>query len=144
MNHEGKKVVFVFGSNLSGIHGAGAAKYALQHCGAVWGRGVGMQGQSCAIPTKGPRWVDEALPTLPLATVAEYAAGFCRLAASKPDVVFQLTAIGCGLAGFKHQQIYPLFAKAPANVLLPPEWLPLSSLPSTGHWNYTQFRWEAA
>jgi len=109
--------VFVFGSNLAGRHGAGAALWARQHRGAIYGQGVGLQGNSWAIPTK-----DHQLRTLPLSEIAGYVAAFLAQAAVLyPDKTFQLTPIGCGLAGYTPEQIAPLFAKAPPNVLLPVE-----------------------
>ena len=109
--------VFVFGSNLAGRHGKGAALWARKNRGAIYGQGIGMQGNSYAIPTKGFH-----IGTLPLPVIAEYVRGFLRYAASNPSTKFQLTPIGCGLAGYKRSDIEPLFANAPANVIWPPEW----------------------
>lgn len=108
--------VFVFGSNLAGRHGAGAALWAKQNRGAVYGLGVGRQGNSYAIPTK-----DMALRTLPLSAVEYYVAQFIAYAKNNSALTFQLTAIGCGLAGYTPDQIAPMFKEAPANVALPPE-----------------------
>jgi hypothetical protein len=101
---------------LARCHGKGAALYARQHHGAVHGQGVGLQGNSYAIPTK-----DEQLKTLPLERIAGYVEQFKAYAFSHPEMTFQVTAIGCGLAGYKPQQIAPLFAGAPANCVLPEE-----------------------
>lgn len=109
--------VFVFGSNLAGRHGKGAALWARQHRGAVYGQAEGLQGNSYAIPTK-----DARLRALPLPVVACAVERFVAFARSRPDLQFQLTPIGCGLAGFTRQQIEPLFTAIPANVNLPPEW----------------------
>ncbi|HTU17552.1 MAG TPA: hypothetical protein VMG10_05765 [Gemmataceae bacterium] len=98
-------MIFVFGSNLAGRHGKGAALYARQHHGAIYGQGVGLQGSSYAIPTK-----DEHIRTLPLERIAEYVEEFKALARAYPDLTFQVTAIGCGLAGYKPHQIAPMFA----------------------------------
>jgi hypothetical protein len=102
--------VFVFGSNLAGRHGKGAALFARQHHGAVYGQGVGLQGSSYAIPTK-----DERLQTLPLSRIAEFVQEFLKFAERHPKIVFQVTQIGCGLAGFSVTQIAPLFKNAPKN-----------------------------
>lgn len=106
--------VFVFGSNLAGRHGAGAALYAKRHHGAVYGCGHGLQGDSYAIPTK-----NERLHTLPLKEVEQHVATFKAFAASRPDLTFQVTAIGCGLAGYDPEDIAPMFMDAPGNCVLP-------------------------
>lgn len=106
--------VFVFGSNLAGRHGKGAALFARQNRGAIYGQGEGLQGNSYAIPTK-----DGALRTLPLSSVAAHARRFIEFARSRPDLRFELTPIGCGLAGFVPSQIAPFFRDAPPNVALP-------------------------
>lgn len=108
--------VFVFGSNLAGRHGKGAALWAMQSHGAIYGQGEGYQGNSYALPTK-----DERLATLPLFRVRNYADRFKRFAREHPDLTFQLTPIGCGLAGYKPEQIATMFEDAPANVILPDE-----------------------
>lgn len=105
--------VFVFGSNLRGRHGAGAALVARRHWGAIYGMGEGFACRSYAIPTKRtPR------ETLPLYQVADSVARFILFARSRPGDRFLLTRIGCGLAGFAESQIAPLFADAPGNVWL--------------------------
>ena len=111
--------VFVFGSNLAGRHGKGAALWARIHRGAVYGQGEGRQGNSYAIPTK-----DERIRTLPLERVAKGVARFLSYARAHPDEQFQVTPIGCGLAGFKPAQIAPLFSDAPSNSILPDEFRP--------------------
>ncbi|MET0365168.1 MAG: hypothetical protein ABW169_11000, partial [Sphingobium sp.] len=103
-------------SNLAGRHGKGAALFARQHRGAVYGQGIGRQGNSYAIPTK-----DERLRVISLDEIAEYVQDFLTYASARPHEHFQLTAIGCGLAGFKPEQIAPMFADAPPNVTMPPE-----------------------
>lgn len=109
--------IFVFGSNLAGRHGRGAAQFALKHHGAVYGQGVGLQGNSWAIPTK-----NHQLRVLPLNEIGLYVAAFLAQAeALYPDREFEVTKIGCGLAGYTPEQIGPLFAMAPANVKLPVE-----------------------
>ena len=108
---------FVFGSNLVGVHGAGAARYAMEHHGAVYGRGVGFQGDSYAIPTK-----DDRIQTLPLERVRDHVSAFLNAAERNPDTVFYVTQIGCGLAGFTPDQIAPLFATAPRNCKFSTAW----------------------
>ena len=103
--------VFVFGSNLEGRHGGGAAWIALKRFGAVMGQGVGLQGRSYAIPTMhGP--VEEIKP---------YVDEFLAFAAEHPELEFLVTRIGCGIAGFDDAEIAPLFAGAAGmpNVRLP-------------------------
>lgn len=112
--------VFVFGSNLAGRHGAGAAKWALEHRGAIYGQGqAGPQGNAYAIPTK-----DKFLNVLPLDDIAFDVAEFIQYALRHPRLTFQLTPIGCGLAGYKPAQIGPMFKGAPANILIPEEFKP--------------------
>ena len=94
--------VFVFGSNEAGIHGAGAAKQALEEFGAEKGKGFGWFGQSYGIPTK-----DYNIRSLPLPTIEMYTGEFLRIAKTQPDITFLVTAIGCGLAGYKPKDIAP-------------------------------------
>lgn len=102
--------VFVFGSNLQGLHAGGAAKLAMQW-GAVWGKGVGLQGQTYAIPTM-QGGID---------TIRPYVDEFISLAKQHPNKTFLVTEIGCGIAGFTVEQIAPLFKKAVdvENIYLP-------------------------
>jgi hypothetical protein len=109
------QVIFVFGSNQLGVHGAGAAKEAVQYWGARPGVGVGLQGNSYAIPTK-----DKKIQTLPLHRIKQYIAGFIDCAEAHPDLEFQVTAVGCGLAGYHAPDIAPAFSQAPKNCILPP------------------------
>ncbi len=111
-------IVFCFGSNRAGRHGKGAAKYARDHYGAVYGQGVGMQGQSYAIPTK-----DENLNTLPLTEIRKYIDDFLLFAEQHPYDEFNVTRIGCGLAGYKDKDIAPMFLNAPKNCFFSPEWV---------------------
>ena len=94
--------IFVFGSNLAGAHAGGAARVAVEKFGAIMGQGVGLQGQSYAIPTMqgGP---DTILP---------YVEEFIRFADMHPEMTFLVTRIGCGIAGFTPAEIAPLFAGA--------------------------------
>lgn len=103
--------VFVFGSNLAGMHGGGAAATAHRCFGAVWGKGVGLYGQSYAIPTMQGG----------VETVKPYVDKFIEFAKSHPELRFLVTKIGCGIAGFREEQIAPLFAEAIDidNIILP-------------------------
>lgn len=94
--------VFVFGSNLAGMHGGGAARTARLYFGAVMGNGDGPQGRSYAIPTmQGP-----------VPTIRPYVDKFIAYARAHPEQTFLVTPIGCGIAGFTPQDIAPLFADA--------------------------------
>ena len=110
--------IFVFGSNLRGIHGAGAALHAARWCGAQRGVGEGLTGQAYALPTK--RSPDEALPFDAVASAIDRFKTFAR---SRPDLQFQVTRVGCGLAGFTDDMVAPLFEDASPNCLLPGLWL---------------------
>lgn len=109
--------VFVFGSNLAGRHGAGAALHAREHHGAVYGMCVGEMGASYAIPTKSTR-----LQTLPLDSIMLYVAEFLEHARERPAHRYLVTRVGCGLAGYRDEQIAPMFKDAPPNCILPKEW----------------------
>lgn len=113
------KLIFVFGSNLAGKHGAGAAKFAAKHKGAIYGQGEGLQGHSYAIPTK-----DFSIKTLPLIHVQISVEKFINCARTCTGREFQVTRIGCGLAGFKDEQIAPLFINAPDNCWFDEAWKP--------------------
>lgn len=110
-------MIFVFGSNLAGRHGKGAALHARQKCGAKYGVGVGPTGQSYAIPTK-----DEQIRTLPLERIAPYVTDFLAYARDNPHLEFEVTRIGCGLAGYADAHIAPMFSGAPENCHLPAGW----------------------
>lgn len=103
--------IFVFGSNLGGFHGGGAARIAVMKFGAVWGQGVGLQGQSYAIPTMQGG----------VETIKPYVDEFCQFALEHPELKFLVTRIGCGIAGFTSEDIAPLFVNAIElnNVVLP-------------------------
>jgi hypothetical protein len=94
--------VFVFGSNLAGHHGGGAARTALNKFGAIYGQGVGLQGQSYAIPTMQGG----------TETIAPYVDEFITFAKEHPEKFFYVTRIGCGIAGFRDEEIAPLFSEA--------------------------------
>ena len=111
--------IFVFGSNLSGRHGKGAALAArLQH-GAIYGKGVGRQGNSYAIPTK-----DFNIQTLPLEVIQTHVSTFLEYARNHPGLTFNVSRVGCGLAGYTNEEIAPMFKGAPANCHFAPEWEP--------------------
>ena len=103
--------VFVFGSNLAGMHGAGAAYAAFKHFGAMMGCGNGLRGQSYAIPTMQGG----------VETIAPYVDTFISFAKEHPEKFFYVTRIGCGIAGFHDRDIAPLFASAAGvdNICLP-------------------------
>lgn len=103
--------VFVFGSNLHGHHGGGAARAAINKFGAIWGQGVGLQGQSYAIPTMQGG----------VETIKPYVDQFVGFAKEHTELFFYVTRIGCGIAGFKDSDIAPLFKDAMgiANICLP-------------------------
>lgn len=103
--------VFVFGSNLAGMHGGGAARVARLRFGAVMGNGVGMQGRSYAIPTMQGG----------TETIRPYVNDFIAYAKEHPELTFLVTPIGCGIAGFEPEDIAPLFEKASnvENIWLP-------------------------
>lgn len=109
--------IFVFGSNLAGRHGAGAAKEAIINYGATYGRACGMQGQSYAIATK-----DMYIETMPLCTIKFGIDIFVEYAIDNPTKKFWITRIGCGLAGYKDETIAPLFKNAPSNCIMPEPW----------------------
>lgn len=113
----GENRIFVFGSNLKGVHGAGAAAQAMRDFGAIWGQSVGLQGSSYAIPTK-----DFRIETLRLEDIKPYVDDFINFAISRQDLYFFVTRIGCGLAGYTDEQIGPMFAESPGNVELPYGW----------------------
>lgn len=110
---------FVFGSNLAGRHGKGAALWARHNRGAIYGQGVGPQGNSYAIPTRDDTPWPAKPRTLPLATVYKHCRDFLAYARAHDHRLFELTPIGCGHAGFTPAQIAPAFRDAPPNVLLP-------------------------
>jgi hypothetical protein len=119
--------IFVFGSNLAGVHGAGSAKAAAQKHGAKRGVGVGPTGNAYAIPTKAT-WRSKALTLMEIQT---YVWDFIVYARQHPSLTFDVVRIGCGLAGYEDAQIAPLFKGAPDNVNLPFGWreLPASLVP---------------
>ena len=103
--------IFVFGSNLAGAHGGGAARLAYRQFGAVWGKGVGLHGRTYAIPTMQGG----------VKTIKPYVDEFIRFAIEHPWLTFLVTRIGCGIAGFQDRDIAPLFKAAinVDNIILP-------------------------
>lgn len=114
------KMVMVFGSNLAGVHGAGAARFAKMMHGAVWGEGVGHHGNSYAIPTK-----DRKIHTLSTTAIRTFVNDFLKYAAAHPELTFQVTRIGCGLAGYTDREIAPMFMDAPLNCQFDSAWQPI-------------------
>jgi len=110
----GPNEIFVFGSNLAGMHGGGAAWIAYRKFGAIMGQGVGLQGRSYGIPTMQGG----------VETIKPYVDEFIEFAKSRQDLTFLVTRIGCGIAGFTDEEISPLFEKAHEveNIVLPPGW----------------------
>jgi len=100
--------IFVFGSNGAGAHGGGAARVAHERFGAVWGQGDGLQGQAYGIDTMSGD-----------AVMADAAARFIAYAAAHPELTFLLTPVGCGIAGYRPEQVAPLFSGLPPNVTVP-------------------------
>lgn len=111
ITHLNKGEIFVFGSNLKGLHGGGAARLAYERFGAIWGQGVGLQGSCYGIPTM-HGGVDAIKP---------YVDDFIEFAKNHTEYTFLVTKIGCGIAGFKEEEIAPLFADAVSvdNIILP-------------------------
>lgn len=102
-----KLLIFVFGSNTAGIHGASAAKHAVLNYHAVYGIGKGIQGGSYAIPTK-----DSKIKTLPLTDIKKHVDDFLQYIDEHPNIHFFVTAVGTGLAGYKDSEIAPMFKGA--------------------------------
>jgi hypothetical protein len=107
--------IFVFGSNLSGSHGGGAALLAYERFGAIWGQGVGLQGQSYGIPTMHGG----------VNAIKPYVDEFIEFAKVHPEYKFLVTKVGCGIAGFTTREMAPLFQDAidVENIVLPKEFV---------------------
>ena len=121
--------IFVFGSNLAGSHGGGAARLAYNRFGAIWGQGVGLQGQSYGIPTMQGG----------VETIKPYVDEFISFAKHHSEYKFFVTRIGCGIAGFKVEEIAPLFQAAidVENVILPKAFV--MAIPSDDKYNLNRF-----
>lgn len=111
--------IFVFGSNLAGRHGAGAALYARKYCGAVYGQGEGLQGSSYGIPTK-----NENLRPLPIEEIAKGVKRFVEFTRQNPQLEFDITPVGTGFAGFPRSTMRELFLMEglPENAHLLRQW----------------------
>lgn len=113
-------VVFVFGSNTHGRHGRGAARDALTHYDAIIGLGEGPTKYTYALPTC--KWTPHLVP-MELEEIQEAVEQFRAYVVEHPELAFQLTPVGCGLAGYHHKQIAPMFEDFPSNCWLPEEWM---------------------
>ena len=113
-------MIFVFGSNLEGIHGAGAALFAREKHGAILGKGEGLQGNSYALPTCASPGVPLTLDAIKL-----HVDLFLNFSTTPigSEYQYQVTRVGCGFAGYKDEQIAPMFIDAPDNVWLPSAWV---------------------
>jgi hypothetical protein len=109
--------MFVFGSDLAGHHTVGDALIALRRHGAVYGRAVGLEGRSYAIPVR-----DEQGKIMPVAVIARYVSAFLRFAAIHRELTFHVSRIGCEPGGYRDDEIAPLFKGAPPNCDLPRGW----------------------
>lgn len=114
ITHLKENEIFVFGSNLQGMHGGGAARMAYERFGAIMGQGVGLQGQCYAIPTMHGG----------VEAIRPYVDEFIAFAQQHTELTFLVTRVGCGIAGFRDEEIAPLFADAHLlpNVALPQGW----------------------
>lgn len=110
-------MIFVFGSNLADIHGAGAARHAWEKHGAIYGEGIGIHGSSYAIPTK-----DAKIRSMRIDEIQEYVTEFMEYAYRHSELTFKVTQIGCGLAGFTAKQIAPMFIGSPKNCQFDTDW----------------------
>jgi len=117
MTLPGGDEIYVFGSNLKGIHGAGAARIAAHVFGAVRSLGYGPMGQCYAIPTKRTPY-----ETLTLSEIRYYVEEFKLWASCNPRTKFFITRLGCGRAGFTDEDIAPMFCGSPPNCDFPEEW----------------------
>lgn len=112
-----KGEIFVFGSNLGGRHGKGAAEDAVKLYGATYGIGIGLQGRSYAIPTK-----DRFLNVLPLIEIQRRISIFVEFTRDNPQLKFFITRVGCGLAGYTDEEIAPMFNGIKANCRIHVKW----------------------
>ncbi len=132
--HRKGNPILVFGSNTAGRHGAGMAKVAHDQFGAVYGVGEGMTGDCYAIPTKteGPRIIKgkKELVVLPLDSIKSKVERFLTYASTHPQLNFFVTRIGCGLSGYKDEEIAPFFQDPPFNCSFAEDWRPFLETPS--------------
>lgn len=123
--------IFVFGSNLAGRHGAGAARYALLYYGAELGKGRGRTGNSYAIPTK-----DTELKRLTLPRIQLFVDEFLIYAKERRFTVFKVSRIGCGLAGYEDSDIAPMFRNATTNCQFDTAWAPWLGAMNFTYWGH--------
>jgi hypothetical protein len=109
--------IFVFGSNLRGVHGAGAAAAARKNYGALYGIGSGLVRKSYAIPTK-----DYEIKSMPLEKIKPYVESFVEFTKNNPDMFFFVTRVGCGLAGNKDEDMAPMFSGCGDNCSFAENW----------------------
>ena len=123
--------IFVFGSNLAGQHGGGAARVAYMHFGAEWGNGFGPQGRCFAIPTMQGG----------VETIRPYVDKFIEFARQNTDLKFLVTRIGCGIAGFRNEEIAPLFEDAidVENIILPKQFVMIIEERENARFNLDRF-----
>lgn len=117
--------VFVFGSNLEGVHGAGAALYAAQKYGAKRGVGEGHVGMSYALPTRKVSYrggMIHSIDTLPLPAIQTHVDTFIQYASQHPEFRFRVTCIGTGHAGLEHDDMAPMFVAASGNCFFDSAW----------------------
>lgn len=115
-----RKVILVFGSNLKGRHGQGAALDAAKYHGAIEGQASGLQGDSYGIPTK-----DSKMRVLHIGIISMAISQFIEFAKANPDLLFVVTRIGCGRSRYKNEDIAPLFRHAPKNCEFDMQWKPI-------------------
>ena len=127
--------IFVFGSNLLGRHGRGAALEAKLHWGAKYGVGEGRTGQAYAFPTKFTPYM-----AMSLASIGEFKHRFYGYCGQHPELTFLLTKVGCGLAGHRELHIARMFANAPSNVVKPDNWDILAAQVGEGYSEYEERR----
>lgn len=112
-------MIFVFGSNLAGRHGAGAARTAHELHGAKYGVGIGLEGNSYALPTK-----NEFIKNLSFGVIKRHVDDFIKFAKQNPTLQFQVTRVGCGLARMSDSTMSVLFKDAPDNCYFDEAWKP--------------------
>lgn len=110
--------IFTFASNLAGNHWGGSAAHAHKEHGAIWGESIGHHGNSYAIPT-----LNHEMQQMALYDINVHVNDFIEYASRHHELTFNVVAIGCGIAGFSAVDIAPMFADAPDNCNLPPEFI---------------------
>ena len=124
-----KDMAFVFGSNTEGRHGAGAAKAALLHHGAIYGQGEGPMGDCYGLPTVGKK-----LSKMNLAQIRIHVMRFLEFTKKNPKIDFQVTQVGCGLAGHPTKEIAIMFKGAPSNCFFDLAWEPHLGMENYNYW----------